>query len=87
MAHVKANGIQIEYEIFGKKTDPAIVLIAGNDAQLNFWEPEFCEMLAKENLQVIRFDNRDAGLSTKFKAAGIPDMYEIYRAAQEGKPI
>ena len=87
MAHVKANGIQIEYEIFGKKTDPAILLIAGNGAQLNFWEPEFCEMLAKENLRVIRFDNRDAGLSTKFEAAGIPDMQEIYQAAQAGKSI
>jgi len=87
MAHVKANGIQIEYEIFGKKTNPTIVLIAGNGAQLNFWEPDFCEMLAKDNLQVIRFDNRDAGLSTKFDAAGIPDMEKIYQEAQEGKPI
>ncbi|AFA50170.1 alpha/beta fold hydrolase [Acetobacterium woodii] len=87
MAHVEANSIQIEYEIFGKKTNPTIVLIAGNGAQLNFWEPDFCEMLANENLQVIRFDNRDAGLSTKFEASGIPDMKEIYQAAQEGKPV
>lgn len=87
MANVKANGIQIEYEIFGEKSNPTIVLIAGNGAQLNFWEPEFCEMLAKSNLQVIRFDNRDAGLSTKFDAAGIPDMEKIYQAAHEGKRI
>ena len=87
MALVNANGLQIEYEIFGEKTNPTIVLIAGNGAQLNFWEPDFCEMLAKENLQVIRFDNRDVGLSTKFDAAGIPDMERIYQAAQEGKPI
>lgn len=87
MAQVKANGIQIEYEIFGKETNPTIVLIAGNGAQLNFWEPDFCEMLAKNNLQVIRFDNRDAGLSTKFHAAGIPDMKRIYQAARERKPI
>ena len=85
MAKVKANGIQIEYEIFGKKTDPTIVLIAGNGAQLNFWERDFCEMLTEENLQVICFDNRDAGLSTKFEAAGIPDMERIYQAAQGGK--
>jgi pimeloyl-ACP methyl ester carboxylesterase len=87
MAHVNANGIQIEYETFGRNTDPTIVLIAGNGAQLNFWEPDFCEMLAKHNLQVIRFDNCDAGLSTKFDAAGIPDMKRIYQAAKEGKPI
>ncbi|WP_376774555.1 DUF5131 family protein [Clostridium thailandense] len=84
---VKANEIQIEYEVFGKKTNPTIVLIAGNGAQLNFWEPDFCEMLAKENLQVIRFDNRDVGLSTKFDEAGIPDMGKIYQAVQEGKAI
>lgn len=70
-----------------KRTNPTIVLIAGNGAQLNFWESDFCEMLAQHNLQVIRFDNRDAGLSTKFDAAGIPDMSKIYQAAQEGKPI
>lgn len=87
MAQVIANGIQIEYEIFGEKTNPAIVLIAGNGAQLNFWEPDFCELLVKSNLQVIRFDNRDVGLSTKFDAAGIPDMQRIYQEAQEGKPI
>nr|WP_312891002.1 alpha/beta fold hydrolase [Clostridium thailandense] len=63
------------------------MLIAGNGAQLNFWEPDFCEMLAKENLQVIRFDNRDVGLSTKFDEAGIPDMGKIYQAVQEGKAI
>ena len=44
-------------------------------------------MLAKENLQVIRFDNRDVGLSTKYDAADIPDMGRIYQAAQERKPI
>lgn len=87
MSQAKANGIQIEYEVFGDKGDPAIVLIAGNGAQLNFWEPEFCEMLANENLQVIRFDNRDTGLSTKFDDAGIPDMGKVYKEAQEGKRI
>ena len=47
MAQVKVNDIQIEYETFGKKTNPAIVLISGNGAQLNFWETDFCEMLVK----------------------------------------
>lgn len=87
MAILQANGLKIEYEIFGKNTDPAIILIAGNGAQLNFWEPEFCEMLVENRLRVIRFDNRDTGLSTKFAKSGIPDMVEIYRAAQEGKNI
>lgn len=87
MANVKANGIQIEYEIFGEFINPKLVLIAGNGAQMNFWEPEFCELLAKKGLCVIRFDNRDAGLSTKFTASGIPDMAKVYKAAKEKKMI
>lgn len=70
MTCVNANGIQIEYETFGDKTNPTIVLISWNGAQLNFWEPDFCGMLVKENLQVIRFDNWDVGLSTKFNEGG-----------------
>ncbi|MDD4321103.1 MAG: alpha/beta hydrolase [Acidaminococcaceae bacterium] len=87
MANAKANGIKIEYEIFGEYSNPKLLLIAGNGAQMNFWETEFCEMLAKNDLCVIRFDNRDAGLSTKFDAAGIPNMTKVYNAAKEKKPI
>ena len=87
MANAKANGIQIEYEVFGEYMNPKLVLIAGNGAQMNFWDTEFCEMLAKNDLCVIRFDNRDAGLSTKFDAAGIPDMTKVYNAAKEKKTI
>lgn len=87
MAHVKANGIQIEYDTFGDRLSPALLLIAGNGAQLLVWETGFCEALAKTGLFVIRFDNRDAGLSTKFDAAGIPDMMAIIKAAMEGKPV
>ena len=87
MANAKTNGIQIEYEIFGEYSNPKLLLIAGNGAQMNFWETEFCDMLAKNGLCVIRFDNRDAGLSTKFDAAGIPNMTKVYNAAKENKKI
>ena len=72
MPHVTANGIQIEYDTFGDRSSPALLLVAGNGAQLIFWEVEFCELLAKKGFFLIRFDNRDAGLSTKFEEAGIP---------------
>jgi pimeloyl-ACP methyl ester carboxylesterase len=87
MPNVKANGIQIEYDSFGDGSFPALLLIAGNGAQIFFGDAEFCELLAKKGSFVIRFDNRDAGLSTKFEEAGIPDFPAAIKAAMEGKPV
>ena len=87
MAFVSANGLQIAYETTGDRASPALLLIAGNGAQLNFWEPDFCDMLAKKGFFVIRFDNRDAGLSTKCDTAGTPDMLALIRAAMAGQPV
>ena len=81
MPNVTANGIQIEYDTFGDASFPALLLIMGGGSQMIFWEVEFCELLAKRGHFVIRFDNRDVGLSTKFEEAGIPDMM----AAMEGR--
>jgi pimeloyl-ACP methyl ester carboxylesterase len=87
MPNVTANGIQIEYDTFGDSSCPTLLLIAGNGAQTLFWDAEFCELLVKSCLFVIRFDNRDAGLSTKFEEAGIPDFLALTKAAMEGKPV
>lgn len=87
MPQAEANGIHIVYDTFGDSSSPALLLIAGNGAQLLFWEAEFCEALAGTGLFVIRFDNRDAGLSTSFDAAGIPDMMAIIQAAMQGRPV
>ena len=87
MPNVTANGIQIEYDTFGDISSPALLLIAGNGAQIYFWDAEFCELLAKKGFFVIRFDNRDAGLSTKFEEAGFPDFMVAVKAAMAGKPV
>ena len=87
MPNVTANGIQIEYDTFGDGSFPALLLVAGNGAQLMFWDVEFCGLLAKKGFFVIRFDNRDAGLSTKFEKAGIPDFMAAVGAAMAGKPV
>ncbi|SEJ28990.1 Pimeloyl-ACP methyl ester carboxylesterase [Propionispira arboris] len=87
MPNEATNGIQIEYDTFGNRSFPALLLIAGNGAQLLFWDAEFCELLAKTGLFIIRFDNRDAGLSSKFDEAGIPDIMAAIKAAMEGKKI
>ena len=87
MPNVKANGIQIEYDTFGDSSCPALLLVAGNGAQIYFWDAEFCKLLVKKGYFVIRFDNRDAGLSTKFEEAGIPDFMAAVKAAMAGKPV
>jgi pimeloyl-ACP methyl ester carboxylesterase len=63
---VQANAITLWYETLGDAADPALVLIMGLGAQALFWSVEFCERLAAGGRYVIRFDNRETGLSTWF---------------------
>jgi pimeloyl-ACP methyl ester carboxylesterase len=60
-----AGGIDLEYEVFGNPADSAVLLIAGYAMQLIYWDAPLCEMLAARGFYVIRFDNRDCGLSTR----------------------
>ncbi len=59
------SGIEIAYESFGDPADPTLLLIMGLGMQMLGWDEEFCEMLAERGFRVIRFDNRDVGLSSK----------------------
>ena len=61
----KSGDIDIYYEDMGDPNDPAVLLIMGLGAQLLLWLKEFCEKLVDQGLRVIRYDNRDVGLSTK----------------------
>ena len=74
MPSVLANGLQIEYETAGSPQDPALLLIMGLGAQLTLWPEGFCELLAQRGYHVVRFDNRDVGLSTKLDGAPVPDV-------------
>ncbi len=65
-----ANGIELEYETFGVAGKPAILLIMGLGGQLLLWPEDFCRTLADAGYFVIRFDNRDIGLSTRFSGSG-----------------
>lgn len=58
--------VQIHYEDMGDPNDPAILLIMGLGAQLLFWREDFCRKLVDQGFRVIRYDNRDVGLSTHF---------------------
>ena len=67
MAGMRApsNGIELEYETFGDPADPALLLVMGLGAQLVAWDVDLCESLVDRGFFVIRYDNRDVGLSTK----------------------
>jgi pimeloyl-ACP methyl ester carboxylesterase len=67
---VLANAIEIEYEAIGPRNGAPMILIMGLAMQLTAWPDEFCHALASRGFRVIRFDNRDAGLSTKVPSIG-----------------
>ncbi len=66
MPKARANGIDIEYEEFGEESAAPLLLIMGLGAQMVMWSEQFCNDLAGRGFRVIRYDNRDVGLSTKF---------------------
>lgn len=73
---VTRNGeVQIAYEVFGKPEDRPLLLISGLDGQMIGWPDGFCEALADAGFQVVRYDNRDCGLSTHF--TGRKRAYEL----------
>lgn len=68
MPQFSAHGIQLEVETFGDPSHPALLLIMGLGMQLTAWPDDFCQALASAGYHVIRFDNRDIGLSSKIRA-------------------
>ncbi len=65
---VKVGEVELVYETIGDPGNPTLLLVMGLGMQLIHWDLELCEGLAERGFQVIRFDNRDAGLSTKIDA-------------------
>lgn len=76
----------IEYETFGSPDHDALVLVAGFTAQLTSWQDGFCELLASAQRYVIRFDNRDCGLSFKLDDAEV-DADAVLAAAAAGDAL
>jgi proline iminopeptidase len=74
MPNIDANGIRLHYEARGNPAHPPIVLIMGLGVQMILWPGPFCEMLADRGFYVVRFDNRDAGLSTQLNELGTPNI-------------
>ncbi|RVU18868.1 alpha/beta hydrolase [Streptomyces antnestii] len=75
--------VSIAYECFGDPGDPAVLLVMGFGAQMLAWPEGFCRALAERGRYVIRYDNRDCGLSTRFDDHPV-DMGEFIAAVSSG---
>ncbi len=71
---VTANGLQLEVEDLGPRDAPPLLLVMGLGMQLTGWPDEFVTLLLERGFRVIRYDNRDVGLSDGFESAGVPSI-------------
>ncbi len=81
-----AEGIELCYETFGDPGDEPLLLVMGLGAQMILWPVELCEALVDRGFHVIRYDNRDVGLSTKFEDVG-GDFMATFLAASQGEQV
>lgn len=83
MANATINGIGIEYEEHGPDDGEPLLMIMGLGSQMTRWPPAFYEKLVAKGFRVIRFDNRDVGLSQKF--SGAPSVESVVGALMQGQ--
>ncbi|MCA0240663.1 MAG: alpha/beta fold hydrolase [Proteobacteria bacterium] len=84
---VQAGGLTLCCQTFGVPQHPALLLIMGMGAQMVGWDDDFCVQLAQRGFHVVRFDNRDAGRSTRFDDAGTPDVASAMMRAWMRLPV
>ena len=73
----RVGDIELCFEQFGRREDPALLLVMGLGTQMLAWREDFCEQLAARGLRVIRFDNRDNGRSTILRHIPPPTMRQL----------
>jgi pimeloyl-ACP methyl ester carboxylesterase len=76
---VQVGDVELCYETFGERSDPALLLVMGLGTQMLAWREEFCEELVNRGFFVIRYDNRDVGRSTRFSGVRPPGLLELLR--------
>jgi proline iminopeptidase len=74
MPNLTANGISLHYESRGNEGDPAILMIMGLGVQMVLWPDALIDALVAQGFRVVRFDNRDVGLSTHLSHLGVPNV-------------
>lgn len=72
-----ANGVELFYESWGNTADPTLLLIMGLGTQMTGWPDGFCAKLCQRGFRVVRFDNRDIGLSEKMDGQRVPKPLEM----------
>jgi pimeloyl-ACP methyl ester carboxylesterase len=78
-AVVRVGDIDVCYETFGERDDPALLLVMGLATQMLGWHEDFCAELAARGFFVVRFDNRDVGRSTALNHLPAPTMVQLLR--------
>jgi pimeloyl-ACP methyl ester carboxylesterase len=84
---LQSNGLRVAYETFGDPTDPTILLVAGLYNQLVRWPVELCELLVAQGYRVVRFDNRDIGLTDKMNGNRAPSFLRLLLNHYLGIPV
>jgi pimeloyl-ACP methyl ester carboxylesterase len=74
VTRIAVNDLEIEYQSCGDPARPTILLVMGLGMQLVAWPDAFCRMLADKGFRVVRFDNRDIGLSSRLDHLGVPNI-------------
>lgn len=87
MPYASANGLELAYETFGDPSDRPVLLIMGLSSQMLIWDDGFCELLAGAGHYVVRFDNRDVGLSSRLRHLGRPKPLRAVFDALRGKAV
>ncbi len=87
MPIARSNGIDIEYEVIGPRGNRPLLLVMGLGTQMIHWDDELCAQLVAAGHQVIRFDNRDVGGSTKIDGDGMPNVLAAMAAASRGAAV
>ncbi|MFT4569408.1 MAG: pimeloyl-ACP methyl ester carboxylesterase [Hyphomicrobiaceae bacterium] len=85
MPRIHSNGIELEYDTFGSPSDEPLVLVMGLGAQMILWDEAFCAELVERGFFVVRFDNRDIGLSTHLHDLPSPNLIQVVAAALTGR--
>ncbi|MFT6289909.1 MAG: pimeloyl-ACP methyl ester carboxylesterase [Ilumatobacter sp.] len=81
---VLPTGIELEYATHGNPEDPTLLLVCGYTSQIDGWDPGLAEAFVAQGLHVVRYDNRDVGLSSKL--VGVIDPMTVIQAVIAGGP-
>lgn len=83
---VLSSGIEIEYETYGDTADPTLLLVSGYTSQMLGWDVGLVEQFVAQGLRVVRYDNRDVGLSSKLDGQSVSPM-KVLRAVLDGAEV